>query len=60
MNALSIASHGRAGKISGISIASFGRIYKDFISQVIEVTIAEIMNLVSRVQTVLNIESRIE
>jgi hypothetical protein len=60
MSGMSIASHGRAGKASGMSIGSFGRLYKSFISEIIPVTIAEIMNLVSRVRTVLNMESRIE
>lgn len=55
-----IASHGRTRKISGMAIASFGRLYRSFISEPVEVTIAEIMNLVSRVKTVLNMESRIE
>ncbi len=60
MSGMSIASHGRAGKASGMSIGTFGRLYKSFISEPIEVTIAEIMNLVSRVRTVLRMESGIE
>jgi len=54
-----IASHGRTRKVSALSIASFGRLYRG-IREIVEVTIAEIMNLVSRVKTVLNMTSEIE
>lgn len=60
MGGMGIASHGRAGKASGMSIGSFGRLYKVFITEAVEVTIAEIMNLVSRIRTILDLESRIE
>ncbi len=60
MSGMSIAAHGRAGKVSAMSISSWGRLYRGIISEIIEVTIAEIMNLVSRVRTVLDVQSRIE
>ena len=62
MSAGQIASHGRIGKVSGMAIGSFGRLYRSIITEVIPViaAIVEVMNLASRVKTVLNIESRIE
>lgn len=60
MSSINIASHGRVGKVSAISIGSFGRLYRATISKIVTLTIAEVMNLVSVVKTVLNMESRFE
>lgn len=62
-NASSIASHGRTGKASGMSVGSFGRLYRSISAVVppaVKLFIAEVMNLVSEIDTVLNLESRFE
>lgn len=61
MSGMSIASHGRVGKTSGMSIGSLGRLYKAIVTipEVVVVGIAEIMKLVSRVKMVMGIESEI-
>lgn len=62
-NAGSIASHGRTGKVSGMSVGSFGRLYRSIIGvipPIVTLFIAEVMNLSSKIDTILNIESRFE
>lgn len=59
---MSIASHGRAGKASGMSIGSFGRLYRRIAGVIPPIVIEglrEVWNLLSRINTVVNIESRI-
>lgn len=55
----SIASHGRTKKVSALSIASFGRLQRLF-GEIIETARTEIISLISRVLTVVNLESRVD
>jgi len=55
----SIASHGRVGKVSALSITSFGRLYKA-IEEIIVVGVTEIMHLVSKINTTINLISRVD
>lgn len=62
MRADVIASHGRTGQVTALALGSFGRLLKalrEFPPIVIE-GLREVWNLVSRITTTLNIESRIE
>jgi hypothetical protein len=55
----SIASHGRTKKVSDTTLASLGRLHKA-VEELIDITRTEIISLISRVLTVLNIESRVD
>lgn len=60
MGAGSIASHGRTGRVSSASLGSFGRLLRQIgLPPIIEGLIVEVWNLMSRINTVINIESRI-
>jgi hypothetical protein len=55
----SIASHGRTKKVSALSIASLGRLRKA-ISEIVDLARTEIISLISRTLTVLNLTSRVD
>ena len=55
----SIASHGRTKKVSALSIASLGRLQKA-LGEIVELARTEIISLISRTLTVLNLTSRVD
>lgn len=55
----SIASHGRTKNVSALSIASLGRLQKA-IGEIVERARTEIISLISRTLTVLNLTSRVD
>ena len=60
MRADSIASHGRTGHVTALSLGSFGRLLKLIgLPPIVIEGLVEVWNLVSRISTRLNIESRI-
>ena len=63
MRADSIASQGKVGKVSALSVASFGRLYRYLVGVIPPVIIGEIVevwNLVSRITRVLSLQSRVD
>lgn len=58
MSGMSIASHGRAGKVSAMSIASVGRLYRA-IAGVVGVALREIMRLTSTITKIMSLDSDI-
>jgi hypothetical protein len=62
MRADSIASHGRTGQVTALSLGSFGRLVSRLaeISPILAGGIVEVWNLVSRVNTLLRMESKID
>ncbi len=55
----SIASKGRTGKVSAMSIASHGRLYRDIIAEVVAVVLREIMRFNSTINRIMNLDSEI-
>lgn len=55
----SIASHGRTKNVSALSVASLGRLQKA-IGEIVEQAVTEIISLISRTLTVLNLTSRVD
>lgn len=54
----SIVSRGRTGKVSAMSIASQGRLYRS-VRVVVKVVLREIMRLSSTINRIMNLESEI-
>ena len=62
MRADVIASHGRTGQVTALALGSFGRLLKTIsaLPPIIIGGLQEVWNLMSKINTTLNIESRIE
>lgn len=54
-----IASHGKTGKVSAITLGSFGRLIKG-IEEIIITAKTEIISLVSAIRPIMNLISRID
>lgn len=61
MRADVIASHGRTGQVTALALGSFGRLLKAMreFPPIVVGGIREVWNLLSKINTVVNIESRI-
>lgn len=62
MRADVIASHGRTGQVTALQLGSFGRLLKALreLPPIVIEGLREVWNLISRINTTLDIESRIE